>query len=127
RVEAPRGDAIVAAVVVLEGDHEAAVAGHGHAGPEMFAGGVGIDLELVARCVAGGIVAPRDHLRGVDVEEALPGHDETAARIGRHHRVALDAPRIATHAPLAAEGPAGGVEAAGEDAALEAVVPDEYE
>ena len=126
RREAAGEDADAGAVLVgaLPGDDEVAVGVGSDRGTSLVSRSVGVDLELAAQRRTARVETLRENALAVAVLPgvALPGDDEVAIGVGGDDRATLDAAGVGVDLELAGERRARGVEAAGEDAALVAVL-----
>ena len=81
RVIALRENAFLVGILSHPGDHEMAVVHHGDTGLFLFVGGRGVDLELRAQGVAGGVIALAENAFVVHVD-AFP--DDNKASVAGH-------------------------------------------
>src|SRR5205807_1943251 len=120
-VDVPAGSVLA---VGGPGDQEVAGGVHRDRGPDLVGGRGGVDLELVAPRVAGGVVAAGEDAPAAAVlAVARPGDEEAAIRIDGHGGQGLVAGGGGVDLELVAQRVAGGVVAAGEDAPAAAVLP----
>ena len=122
RADAPAeaAPAVAVAQEIVPGHDVVALGVDGDAVQVLAARGEGVDRELGAHAIAGGVVALRADLEPPDV--ALPAHDEPPVGSHADRGILLAAGKIRVHLELGSRARAGGVVALAEDAVAAAVL-----